>query len=247
MQINIAPSKQHLGEAAAKLGTTKIAQAIALRNSANVILATGASQFEMLSELLKCDLPWAQITVFHLDEYVGMPITHPASFRKYLKERFVDQLPTPPAAFYYLNAETDPAMECIRVGAILKQHPIDVAFIGIGENGHLAFNDPPADFETREPYLVVELDDACRQQQFGEGWFPTFDAVPKQAVSMSVRQILASKSIVCSVPDARKSDAVAAAIEGPLTPSLPASILRHHPDCSLFLDEPSAAKLTWRP
>jgi glucosamine-6-phosphate deaminase len=176
-----------------------------------------------------------------------MPMTHPASFRKYLKERFLDQLGIPPAAFHFLNAEGAPKAECQRLGEIIKRHPIDVAFIGIGENGHLAFNDPPADFETREPYITVELDDACRQQQFGEGWFPTFDAVPKQAISMSIRQILASQAIVCSVPDARKAEAVGKAVEGPLTPQLPASILRNHAQATLFLDEPAAAKLTWRP
>jgi glucosamine-6-phosphate deaminase len=176
-----------------------------------------------------------------------MPITHPASFRKYLKERFVDQLPKPPAAFHFLNAEGNPAAECRRLGELIQRHPIDVAFIGIGENGHLAFNDPPANFETREPYIVVELDDACRQQQFGEGWFPSFDAVPTKAISMSIRQILASRAIVCSVPDARKADAVAKAVEGPLTPQLPASLLRNHGRVTLFLDEPAAANLTWRP
>jgi glucosamine-6-phosphate deaminase len=235
-----------MGQAAAARGAAAIQRALSRRNSANVILATGASQFEMLGELVQHDLPWAKIHFFHLDEYVGMPMSHPASFRKYLKERFVDKLPQPPAAFHFLSAESDPKAECTRVGAILQLHPIDVAFIGIGENGHLAFNDPPADFETREPYIVVNLDDACRRQQFGEGWFPTFDAVPKQAISMSIRQILASQTIICTVPDARKADAVARAIDGPLTPELPASILRYHPNTSLFLDEPAAAKLSFR-
>lgn len=221
----------------------------ALKNhgKANIILATGASQFEMLAELVKQPVDWSKVTCFHLDEYVGMPVSHPASFRKYLKERFVDQLAMPPAAFHFLNAEGDPQAECQRLGEVIKQHPIDVAFIGIGENGHLAFNDPPADFETREPYIVVELDDPCRQQQFGEGWFPTFDSVPKQAISMSIRQILASRVIICSVPDSRKAEAVGKAVEGPLTPQLPASILRNHPATTLFLDEPAVARLSWRP
>ena len=248
MRIDIAPTKQELGKRAAQAGGELIRAALARHGEANVILATGASQFEMLAELVQQpEIDWAKVICFHLDEYVGMPITHPASFRKYLKERFVDQLPHSPAAFHFLNAEADPAAECIRLGALIQQHPIDVAFIGIGENGHLAFNDPPADFETHEPYLVVELDEACRRQQFGEGWFPSLDAVPRQAISMSIRQILASQAIVCSVPDARKAQAVVQAIEGPLTPELPASILRNHGAVSLFLDEPAASRLTWRP
>jgi glucosamine-6-phosphate deaminase len=247
MRIDIAPTKQELGRRAAVAGGELIRAALAQRGTANVILATGASQFEMLGELVKQPIDWSHVTCFHLDEYVGMPMSHPASFRKYLKERFVDQLGKPPAAFHFLDAERDPKAECQRLGAVIKKHPIDVAFIGIGENGHLAFNDPPADFETREPYITVELDDACRQQQFGEGWFPTFDAVPKQAISMSIRQILASQAIICSVPDARKAEAVGKAVEGPLTPQLPASILRNHGATTLFLDEPAAAKLTWRP
>jgi len=248
MRIDIAPTKQELGRRAAAEGSGFIRDAIAARGKANVILATGASQFEMLAELVKAPgIDWPKVTCFHLDEYVGMPITHPASFRKYLKERFVDQLPQPPAAFHFLNAEGDPAAECRRLGELIRRHPIDVAFIGIGENGHLAFNDPPADFETREPYIIVDLDEACRRQQFGEGWFPSLDAVPTKAISMSIRQILASRTIVCSVPDARKADAVAKAVEGPLTPNLPASILRNHARVTLFLDEPAAAKLTWKP
>jgi glucosamine-6-phosphate deaminase len=247
MRIDIAPTKQELGRRAAAAGAEIVRSVLSQRGKANIILATGASQFEMLGELVKQPVDWSQVTCFHLDEYVGMPMSHPASFRKYLKERFVDQLPKPPAAFHFLNAEADPRTECQRLGGVIKKHPIDVAFIGIGENGHLAFNDPPADFETREPYITVELDDACRQQQFGEGWFPTFDAVPKQAISMSIRQILASQAIICSVPDARKAEAVGKAVEGPLTPQLPASILRNHGATTLFLDEPAAAKLTWRP
>lgn len=248
MRIDITPTKQELGKRAAQTGGVFIRAALARHGEANVILATGASQFEMLAELVQQpEINWAKVICFHLDEYVGMPITHPASFRKYLKERFVDQLPQPPAAFHYLNAEADPAAECQRLGKLIQQHPIDVAFIGIGENGHLAFNDPPADFETHDPYLVVELDEACRRQQFGEGWFPTLDAVPRQAISMSIRQILASQAIVCSVPDARKAQAVVQAIEGPLTPELPASILRNHGAATLFLDEPAASRLTWRP
>jgi len=244
MRVDISASKQDLGATAAADGAAWIRQAIAERGEANVIVATGASQFEVLAELAKAPgIDWSKVTFFHLDEYVGMPMTHPASFRKYLKERLVDRLPTPPRAFHFLDAEGDCQAECRRLGELIARHPIDVAFIGIGENGHLAFNDPPADFQTDEPYLIVELDEACRRQQLGEGWFPSLDAVPKQAISMSIRQILKSQAIVCSVPDARKADAVAAAIEGPVTPDVPASILQNHERVTIYLDEPAAMQL----
>jgi glucosamine-6-phosphate deaminase len=187
---------------------------------------------------------WNRVTAFHLDEYIGMPITHPASFRKYLKERFVDRLPQPLAAFHYINGEGDGAAECRRLNDIIAAHPIDVAFVGIGENGHLAFNDPPADFETDEPYLVVNLDEACRRQQLGEGWFPTLEDVPQQAISMSIRQILKADTILCSVPDARKAEAVRASLEGPVTPNVPASILQRHESTTVYLDVASAALLS---
>jgi len=167
-------------------------------------------------------------------------MSHPVSFRRYLEERLVDHVPL--RAFHYLNGETSPVAECRRMGDLIGRHSIDVALVGIGENGHLAFNDPPADFHTEEPYIVVELDDRCRRQQMGEGWFPTLDAVPKRALSMSIRQIMKSQAIVCSVPDRRKAEAVRAAIEGPVTPQVPASILQQHPQATVYLD-PSAASL----
>ena len=244
MKVDISPSKQELGRRAATAGAAAIRAAIAARGAANVIVATGASQFEMLAELVAAkDIDWSKVVFFHLDEYAGMEMTHPASFRKYLKERLVDRLPKPPQAFHDVQAEGDCAAECRRIGGLIQKHPIDVAFIGIGENGHLAFNDPPADFQTDEPYLVVALDDACRRQQFGEGWFPTFDAVPTKAISMSVRQILKSKTIICSVPDDRKAKAVQAALEGPVTPLVPASILQQHPQTTIYLDQPAASLL----
>lgn len=244
MQIEICTDKNDLGRRAAAAGAAQIHAAIADRGSANVIVATGASQFEMLGELVKTpNIDWAKVNFFHLDEYVAMPMTHPASFRRYLKERLVDQLPQPPRAFHYLNAEGDAAAECRRLGDLIKQHPIDVAFIGIGENGHLAFNDPPADFVTEDPYIVVQLDDACRRQQFGEGWFPTFEAVPTLAISMSVRQIMKSNTIICSVPDERKATAVKNSVEGSVTPQVPASILQEHPRATIYLDPPAALYL----
>ena len=247
MHIEITADKQQLGQRAAAQGAAAVRRAIQLRGAANIIVATGASQFETLAALVAApEIDWSRVTGFHLDEYAGMPLSHPASFRKYLKERFVERLPQPMAAFHYVNAEQDCSAECERLGKIIQQHPIDVAFIGIGENGHLAFNDPPADFETEQPYLVVTLDDACRRQQLGEGWFPSLEAVPQQAISMSIRQILKAGEIICSVPDARKATAVFDAVEGRLTPLCPASALRLHAHCSLFLDSPAAAKLTWR-
>jgi glucosamine-6-phosphate deaminase len=244
MNIKIMPDKSQMGKAAAAAGAEHIRLAIKERGAANIIVATGASQFEMLGQLVAVpDINWNRVTGFHLDEYVGLPITHPASFRGYLWQRFVSKLPLPLRAFHFLDAETDPKAECGRVGEILRHHPIDVAFVGIGENGHLAFNDPPADFNTEEPYLVVQLDDACRRQQLGEGWFHTFDDVPQQAISMSVRQITKSRAIICTVPDTRKAEAVRNTIEGDVTPQVPASILRRHEQCTLFLDEAAASLL----
>jgi glucosamine-6-phosphate deaminase len=245
MDIVIMADKRELGKAAAAAGAERIRAALRERGTANIIVATGASQFEMLEQLVRePDIAWPHVTAFHLDEYVGLPIAHPASFRRYLRERFVSRLPLPLAAFHYLDGEGDALAECRRVGALLRPHPIDVAFVGIGENGHLAFNDPPADFETDEPYLVVELDDACRRQQLGEGWFPTFDDVPRQAISMSVRQIMSSRAIVCTVPDERKAEAVRNAVEGEVTPHVPASILQRHECATLFLDGPAASRLS---
>ncbi len=244
MDIQIMPDKQQMGKAAAAAGAKVIRQAIADRGAANIIVATGASQFDMLAALVaEPDINWHRVTGFHLDEYVGLAIDHPASFRGYLWQRFVSKLPLPLRAFHFLDGEGDARAEALRVGEIIRRHPIDVAFVGIGENGHLAFNDPPADFNTEEPYIVVNLDDACRRQQLGEGWFPTFDDVPKQAISMSVRQIMKSGTIICTVPDTRKAEAVRNAVEGEVTPKVPASILQRHEQCTLFLDPPAASLL----
>jgi glucosamine-6-phosphate deaminase len=241
MEIVISETKEELGRVAAKQGAELIRKAIAEKGEANIIVATGASQFEMLDALTKEDVDWTKVTGFHLDEYIGIPDTHPASFRKYLKERFVDKIPI--KKFNYVNADENPEAECERLGEIITNNPVDVAFIGIGENAHLAFNDPPADFETEIPYIVVELDDVCRKQQLGEGWFPTFDDVPERAISMSIKQIMKSKAIICSVPDERKAEAVKGAVEHEVTPDIPATILQKHSKVWLFLDEPAASKL----
>jgi glucosamine-6-phosphate deaminase len=209
-------------------------------------VATGASQFEVLASLAQAPgVAWEKVTFFHLDEYLGLPLAHPASFRRYLWERFHSRLPVPPRAFHYLDGEAaDSAAECARVGRLIAEATIDVAFLGIGENAHLAFNDPPADFVTEDPYLVVDLDDACRRQQLGEGWFPNLESVPKRALTMSIRQILKSRELIVTVPDTRKAVAVRDSLEGPVTPHVPASILREHTACSLFLDAAAASLLT---
>jgi glucosamine-6-phosphate deaminase len=244
MNIRVLNDKNELGRSAAQTGAERIRQAIAQRGRANIIVATGASQFEMLEHLVgEAGIDWSRVNAFHLDEYVGLAITHPASFRKYLWERFVRKLPYPLKSFHYLDGEADPVEVCLSVGEALERCPVDVAFIGIGENAHLAFNDPPADFETEVPYLVVELDPACRMQQVGEGWFKHIDEVPTQAISMSVRQILKSSMIVCTVPDSRKAQAVRNAVTGPVCPQVPASILQKHDCVSLFLDPDSASGL----
>jgi glucosamine-6-phosphate deaminase len=233
-----------MGAAAAEAGQTAIAQALEAHGRATVVLATGASQFEMLEHLAKADLEWNAVTFFHLDEYVGLPKTHKASFRRYLQERFLDRLPSYGEFVAIEGDAADIEAETARLNALISGQRMDVCFAGIGENCHLAFNDPPADFETDAPYIVVELDEACRQQQFGEGWFESFEAVPSRAISMSIRRIMASETIILSVPDARKAVAVRAALEEGISPQRPASILQQHPSASLYLDKDSASLLS---
>ena len=245
MQIRIFATKAELGQAAARDAAAIIDHAIAERNSAYVIAATGVSQFEFLDALVLEPIDWTKVTFFHLDEYVGLPESHPASFRRYLKERIVSRVH--PRAFHFINGEADDIQEeCRRLSRIITQQTVDVAFVGIGENGHLAFNDPPANFDTDEPYIVVNLDDACRQQQVGEGWFESIDAVPAQAISMSIRQILRSREILCIVPDLRKAKAVKASVELSVTAMHPASILQTHDRMMLFLDRDSSSLLSNR-
>jgi glucosamine-6-phosphate deaminase len=241
--IKVFDDKTALGEAAAEQSATAIRKAIAERGSARIIAATGASQFEFLESLTNAsEIEWPRVEMFHLDEYVGLSITHPASFRKYLMERLIQK--TRIQKYHFIDGEADPQEAIKTVAMALGAAPVDVAFVGIGENGHLAFNDPPADFETDEAYVLVNLDEACRRQQVGEGWFSSIEEVPRQAVSMSVRQILKSKEIVCIVPDARKAKAVKNCFEGEISPAAPASILRTHPNTTLYLDRFSAALLS---
>lgn len=243
MNVAVFKSKIEMGQAAAVSAAETIRNSIAERGKAYLIAATGASQFEFLEALMTLDLDWTQTVFFHLDEYVGLPASHAASFRRYLKERIVDRVH--PGAFHFINGEAENlAEECRRVGKLISQQIIDVAFVGVGENGHLAFNDPPADFETQEPYLVVNLDEACRRQQVGEGWFRDLDEVPRQAISMSIQQILKARQVNCIVPDRRKAQAVRACLELEVSPLRPASILQEHPRATVYLDKESAALLT---
>ncbi len=242
MNLTICRDAKEMGRRAAADAAERIRTAIHDRGRANIIVATGASQFEVFAALVEAKgIDWPKVVGFHLDEYLGLPMTHPASFRRYLKERLVDRVPI--GEFHYIDGEAEPEGECRRVGELISAAEIDAALVGIGENGHLAFNDPPADFQIERPYLVVDLDEACRRQQLGEGWFPTFDDVPRQAISMSIRQIMKSRSIICSVPDRRKAEAVRAAVEGPVTPQVPASILQQHPQAMLYVDQPAAELL----
>jgi len=244
MEKFVFPSKEQMGAAAAAAGAKAIREAIADKGSANIILATGTSQLPMLEQLVQAEgVDWSKVTMFHLDEYIGLSIGHPASFRRYLRERFVEKVPTL-GAYYFVNGDAeDPQQECQRLGQIIADHPIDVAMVGIGENGHLAFNDPPADFETEQAYIVVTLDERCRKQQLGEGWFSSLEQVPRQAISMSIRQIMKSKCIVVTVPERRKAEAVRCALEGPVTNMCPASILQEHGNCKIFLDAEAASLL----
>jgi glucosamine-6-phosphate deaminase len=246
MNLAIFQNPQELSKAAGYAAGQLINEAIESTGRANIILATGTSQFEVLNALVEQkDIAWNKVVMFHLDEYIGMAVSHPASFRKYLNDRFISKLP-PLKATYLINGEGDAKEECDRLGDIITKHPIDVALVGIGENGHLAFNDPPADFETNDPYIVVELDAACRKQQLGEGWFNSLEDVPQKAITMSIKQILKSKHIICSVPGKRKAVAVQNTLEQPVGNLYPASILRTHVDCRCYLDKESAALLSAR-
>ena len=242
MNISIFNNPCELGKAAGAAAAQLIRETIEVNKTANIILATGTSQFETLNQLVSEDIDWSKVVMFHLDEYINLPMTHPASFRKYLLERFISKL-TGLKAAYLINGEMVPAQECERLGKLITHHPIDVALIGIGENGHLAFNDPPADFKTDQPYIIVDLDEACRKQQLGEGWFNSLEDVPRKAISMSVKQILKSKNIICSLPDARKAIAVKNCLEQQVSNLYPASILQLHSNCKLYLDKASATLL----
>ena len=243
MKVKTYTDRRSLSRAAARHAGHSLRRAIQQQGGVRIVAATGASQFEFLDELTRDrEIDWARVEMFHLDEYVGLAADHPASFRKYLRERLIDK--TGLSRYHLLDAERDADGVADRVGRELSQAPVDVAFVGIGENGHLAFNDPPADFVTERPYLVVTLDAACRRQQVGEGWFASIADVPPKAISMSVRQIMKSREIICIVPDARKAQAVHACFAGEVSPMAPASILQTHANATVYLDRESAALLS---
>jgi glucosamine-6-phosphate deaminase len=229
-----------MSEAAARHAAASIRAAVQRSGKARIVVATGASQLEFLAALTATpDVPWPRVEMFHLDEYVGLPATHPASFRHYLREQLIDKVPI--GTTHLLDVDDDPARASRLTGQALLESQVDVAFVGIGENAHLAFNDPPADFDITTPYIVVTLDEACRRQQVGEGWFTGIGDVPETAVSMSITQILKAREILVIVPDARKAEAVRATLEAQIAPAVPASILRTHPNVTLYLDEPAAS------
>ncbi len=248
MQIKIFNDKKALALAAAEHAAKSLRAALRENGGARIVSATGASQFEFLDALTSAaDIDWSRVELFHLDEYIGLPATHPASFRKYILERIILKTrvghKTGITQYHLLDGEGDPHEVAKRVGSELISRPVDLAFVGIGENGHLAFNDPPADFASEEPYLVVQLDEACRRQQVNEGWFAQLADVPLRAISMSIRQILRAKEIIAVAPEARKARAVQACVEHEISPMAPASALRNHANATLYLDRDSAALL----
>ncbi len=246
MEVYLFQTKEEMARDAASHASQTIKRAIQDAGEANIVLATGASQFEMLAHLVVQDIDWSKVRAFHLDEYVGLPASHPASFRRYLTERFVDKVGTL-LEFHAVNGDApDPAVECRRLGELIGKLSIDLACIGIGENGHLAFNDPPADFDTEDPFIVVELDEACRKQQVGEGWYSSIAEVPAKAISMSIRQIMKASCIVCTVLDLRKVSALKNTVDGDVTNTVPASILQQHADCHIFADEAAGSLLRKR-
>ncbi len=240
LTVCVYENRRELGQAAARLGERLINEAIALRGEAAIIFATGSSQFEFLESLTKSTIDWPRLTAFHLDEYVGMSPLHPASFRRYLIDRVFSRVEF--KKYHMIQADRgDPQNECHRISAVFDGYHVDVAFIGIGENGHIAFNDPPASFDDTVSYKVVKLDEACRRQQFTEGWFETIDDVPRRAITMTIPAVMRSRAIVCTVPDARKAEAVRDTLTLPVSPEIPASILRTHEHATLLLDRAAAA------
>lgn len=238
MNINITRTPEELGKKSAKKIARHLNKAINAHGEANLLLSTGASQFQVIENLVKADVDWTKVSMFHLDEYVNLPETHIASFRKYLKERFVSQVPLKKA--YFVNGEGDIESNIKELSDILKKTIIHVGVIGIGENAHVAFNDPPADFETNESFKVVELDDKCKMQQVGEGWFKSINEVPTQAITMCIKQILSSQIIISCVPHNVKAQAVKNTLSQSVNPNIPATILKTHPNWHLYLDAESA-------
>jgi glucosamine-6-phosphate deaminase len=239
MKMNIYEHADKMGLEAARVSAAIIQEAVRTQGKARIVLSTGASQFPFFKHFVKMDIEWDKVEMFHLDEYVALPESHPASFRKYLKERFLQYVPLGKA--WLVNGEGDPGQVVEELNRRIAEEPVDLALIGIGENGHIAFNDPPANFEVEEPYMVVNLSDTCKAQQVNEGWFGNSGEVPKQAISMTVKQILRSRHIVSVVPHAAKAQAIADTVQQEVDSRYPATILKTHPSWQLFLDKESAA------
>ncbi|NLC68335.1 MAG: glucosamine-6-phosphate deaminase [Clostridiaceae bacterium] len=241
MKVRVFKNSEELGKAAAKYAAEIIRKSIEKNNKARIVLSTGASQFDTLKHLVKEDLDWSKVEMFHLDEYINLPITHPASFRKYLKERFVDIVK--PGKVFFVSGEGDVDAIIRELNQEITREPVHLGLIGIGENSHIAFNDPPADFDTTEPYIIVNLDEACKRQQVREGWFRTVDDVPKQAISMSVHQIMQCEVIISCVPYKVKANAIKLTLENDVTNMIPATMFKKHRDVTLFLDGDSASEV----
>lgn len=249
LEVRIFANKEVMGACAADHAACEIASAIERRGLARIVVATGASQFAFFEAFTRQALDWSRVEVMHLDEYAGIGPEHPASFRRYLKERFVDRVH--PRVFHGVRGDADDLeAECRRYAGVLSRAPVDLCVCGIGENGHLAFNDPAvADFEDTKLVKVVELDEACRRQQLGEGWFDSLDDVPRRALSQTIPSVVGSSRLIVVVPEKRKAEAVRNTILGPVGTSCPASILRRQRHAFLYLDEDSASGLdlagTW--
>jgi len=241
MKIKVLKNPDELGKAAAKFSAEIINNAIKKDGKARIILSTGASQFDTIKHLVEEDIDWSKVEMFHLDEYYNLPETHPASFRKYLKERFVNIVH--PGKVFFVDGEGDVENKIFELSKEVTKEPIHLGLIGIGENAHIAFNDPPADFNTTKPYIVVNLDDNCKKQQVGEGWFPTINDVPKQAISMSVHQIMQCNVILSCVPYKVKANAIKITLENDVTNMIPATKLKEHKNVYIYADEDSASAL----
>lgn len=239
MNISVSRNAIELGNSAAKLAAEILIEAVNLNGEARMVVSTGSSQFEMFQALVLEEVDWTKVTVFHLDEYIGLSVTHKASFRKYLYERFINLVPV--KKFFSINVEGNIAGHIKKLTSELYKKPVDLGLIGIGVNGHIAFNDPPADFKTHDAYIVVKLNEQCKIQQVNEGWFKTSGDVPDEAVSMSVWQIMQCLTIISVVPHLVKADAVKKTLSSKLTNKVPATILKQHPDWHLFLDRNSAS------
>jgi glucosamine-6-phosphate deaminase len=247
LHVQVFPTRADMGRAAGEHAAKAIRAAIGARGSARVILASAPSQDETLATLVGAPLDWSRVTIFHMDEYLGLPADHPQTFRAYQRTKVLSRIQ--PAAFHGIAGESrDPGAECARYTALLRDAPIDVCCLGIGENGHLAFNDPPvADFADPAWVKVVELDLPCRQQQVNDACFPTLQAVPTHALTLTIPALMSALTLVCTVPGPRKAAAVRATIQDLITTACPATILRRHDDATLYLDTASAAEISVRP